>query len=100
MYRTIMADERKKQELKETDPHSERLTETASEKQKEERAREEARDKPETEGSGRKPVELRTTSKSTLDERIEEKEGHQVARTSEEMSAHDEISRTADDDDR
>lgn len=93
-----MADEQRKQRMAETDPHSERLSETASEKQKEERAREEARDKPEIEGSGRKPVELRTTSRSPLDDRIEEKEGRQVARTSEEMSQHEEISRTAEDD--
>lgn len=92
-----MADEQRRQKLEETDPHSERLSETASEKQKEERRREKAREKPEIEGSGRKPVELRTTSRSELDERIEEKEGRQVARTSEEMSLHEEISRTRED---
>lgn len=95
-----MADEekeQKKQELSETDPHSERLTETPSSQQKEEREREDSLDKPEG-GDGRKPTELRTTSRSELDDRIEEKEGRQVARTKEEMSLHDELSRTKEDD--
>lgn len=95
-----MADEQKgqkKQELSETDPHSERLTETPSSQQKEERERESSIDKPEG-GDGRKPTELRTTSRSELDDRIEEKEGPQVARTKEEMSLHEELSRTKDDD--
>lgn len=87
----------KKQEMTDLDPHSERLTETASEKQKEEQEREAQREKPEG-GDGRKPTELRTTSRSELDDRIEEKEGKQVARTREEMSLHEEISRTEEED--
>ena len=91
-----MADDQKgqkKQEMTETDPHSERLTDTPSRQQKEEREREASLEKPEG-GDGRKPTELRTTSRSELDDRIEEKEGPQVARTKEEMSLHEEISRT------
>lgn len=77
--------------------HSERVGETATERQKEERSREQAREKPKPESSGEKPHELRTTSKSELDEQIEEKEGRQVARTKEEMSLHEELSRTKGD---
>ena len=79
-----MADEQntsrdqKKQEMSETDPHSERLSETPSKQQKEEREREASLEKPDG-GDGRKPSELRTTSRSELDDRIEEKEGKQVA---------------------
>ncbi len=86
--------EKKKQELTETDPHSERIGETPSRQQEEERASEKVREKQKPESDGRKPRELRTTSKSELDERIEEKEGPQVARTKEEMSLHEELSRT------
>lgn len=92
-----MADEqntsrnRKKHGMAETDPHSERISDTPSRQQKEEREREASIDKPDG-GDGRKPTELRTTSRSELDDRIEEKEGHQVARTREEMSLHEEIS--------
>lgn len=77
--------------------HSERVAETASERQKEERAREHDREKPKPESSGEKPHELRTTSKSDFDRQIEEKEGPQVARTPEEMSLHEELDRTRDD---
>lgn len=97
-----MADEQntsrdqKKQEMSETDPHSERLSETPSKQQKEEREREASLEKPDG-GDGRKPSELRTTSRSELDDRIEEKEGKQVARTREEMSLHEEISQAGKD---
>lgn len=91
-----MADE-KKQEYTETDPHSERVAETASDRQKEERRRERAREKPEETGDGRNPSELRTTSKSDLDRQIEKKEGKQVARTKDEMSLHEVLSRTKED---
>lgn len=79
--------------------HSEHVAETASERQKEERERERGREKPKPESDGVKPTELRTTSRSELDKRIDEKEGPQALRTKEEMSLHEEISRTADDDD-
>ena len=77
--------------------HSERIGETATERQKEERQREREREKPKPESDGKKPHELRTTSKSEMDEHIEEKDGPQVARTKEEMSLHEELSRTKDD---
>lgn len=70
---------------KNREAHSERRSESVSEKQKEERERERSREKPDVKGDGRKPEELRTTSKSDLDETIEEKEGRQAMRTPEEM---------------